>query len=218
MRLKRLQLAWSKGAAAAVALLIDRVRDACEDCRFGIRTAGLIPIETLVQDWHGCHDYAPTSFRAFRAFMSAVPIQPGLDVFVDIGCGKGRVLVLAAQYPFRRVIGVEIAQALATVAARHVARVRHRACTDVTVWNGPASEFPIPGDATIVYLFNPFHGRELVHVLEKLQRSLEASPRRLHVIFNNPPHLRKELASYPWLRARRQFSFEHECVIYEASL
>ena len=218
MRLKRLRRACSKGPRAAAALLVDRIRDAYEDCVHGMWTAGLIPIETLVPDWQGLHDYAPTSFRAFRAFMSAVPIEAGRDVFVDIGCGKGRVLILAAQYPFRRIIGVEIARPLAAAAVRHVARMRRAACGDVTVWNGRASQFPIPRDATVLYLFNPFHGRELRDVLERLRRSLEASPRRVHLIVNNPVHLWKELHAFPWLRARREFSFEHVCVIYEATL
>jgi SAM-dependent methyltransferase len=218
MRLTRLRRAWAKGPRAAAAVLIDRVRDACEDCARGMWTGGLIPIETLVPDWHGFHDYAPTSFRAFRALMSAVPIEAGRDVFVDIGCGKGRVLILAAQYPFRRVIGVEIARPLALAAVRHVAGMRRTVCTNVTVWNGRASQFPIPGDATVLYLFNPFHGRELTEVLQRVRRSLEASPRRLHLIVNNPVHLWKELHAFPWLRPCREFSFEHVCVIYEAIL
>lgn len=218
MRLKRLRHAWSKGPRTAVAVVIDRVRDACQDCAHAMWTGGLIPIETLVPDWHGFHDYAPTSYHAFRAFMSAVPIEAGRDVFVDIGCGKGRVLILAAQYPFRRIIGVEIARPLAMAAARHVARMRRKVCADVGVWTGRASEYPIPGDASVIYLFNPFHGRELTDLLQRLRCSLEASPRRLHVIFNNPVHLWKELHAHPWLHERHQFSFEHVCVIYEATL
>jgi SAM-dependent methyltransferase len=135
MRLKRLRRAWAKGARPAAAVIVDRARDAWHDCRLGIWTAGLIPIETLVEVWEGCHDYAPTSFRAFRAFMQSVPVEPDRDVFVDVGCGKGRVLVMAAQFPFRRVIGVEVSPTLAAAAAANVARVRRR-CDDVTVWTG----------------------------------------------------------------------------------
>jgi trans-aconitate methyltransferase len=215
MRLKRLRRAWSKGAGAAAAVIVDRVRDAWEDCRLGIRTAGLIPIETLVGTWDDCHDYAPTSFRAFRAFMDVVHVESGRDVFVDVGCGKGRVLVMAAQYPFRRIIGIEMSPALAAMASANVSRVRRR-CHDVAVWTGRASQFSFPDDASIVYFFNPFHGAELERVLDRLRQSVLAAPRRLQVVFNNPVHLVKELHRHPWLAERTRFAFEHDCVIFEA--
>lgn len=215
MRLKRLRRAWSRGAGAAAAVIVDRVRDAWEDCRLGIWTAGLIPIETLVQAWEGCHDYAPTSFRAFRAFMQAVPIERGRDVFVDIGCGKGRVLVMAAQYPFRRVIGIELSPELASMAAVNVARVKRR-CDDVTVWTGQASDFSFPDNASVVYFFNPFHGIELERVLDRLRQSIQAAPRLVRVVFNNPTHLLRQRHRYPWLVERARFVFEHDCVVYEA--
>jgi SAM-dependent methyltransferase len=44
------------------------------------------------------------------------------DVFVDLGCGEGRMLLEAARrYRFKRVVGVELSGQLAAVASRNVA-------------------------------------------------------------------------------------------------
>src|SRR5579864_6881023 len=110
--MKRLYNAFRKSPWLACKVVVDRAADWVEERRLNVHTAGLIPIETLMENWEGNHDYAPTSIRAFRVFLEHVDISPANDVLVDYGSGKGRVLVLAAHYPFRRVIGVEVAPAM----------------------------------------------------------------------------------------------------------
>ena len=56
------------------------------------RAAGLVPIETLVADWEGRHDYYPTSFATFARLLAHVPAEAYAGSFVDVGSGKGRVL------------------------------------------------------------------------------------------------------------------------------
>jgi hypothetical protein len=55
--------------------------------------------------------YEPSGWRSLRRILCAEDVSPG-DVFVDLGSGKGRVILEAAQYPFHHVIGVEIAPEL----------------------------------------------------------------------------------------------------------
>jgi tRNA1(Val) A37 N6-methylase TrmN6 len=43
--------------------------------------------------------------------MKAIPLS-SKDVFADMGCGKGRCLIMATQYEFRKVIGVEYNETL----------------------------------------------------------------------------------------------------------
>lgn len=216
--MKRFYKALKKSPLLAAKVAVDRVADYVQERRLGIRSGGLIPIETLMEDWEGNHDYAPTSIRAFRAFIGSVEIEAGRDVFVDYGCGMGRVLALAAEYPFRRVIGVEVSQKLAAAARRNLDNYRgERRCHDIEIWCGSAEDFELPADASVLYFANPFHGRVLVEVFERVRRSLEARPRRLRVIYNNPVHFLKLEGDYPWLEAKRRFSFEHDCIIYEST-
>jgi predicted RNA methylase len=125
--------------------------------------------------------YTASDWRALPAFLRAAPVRAD-DVFVDLGCGKGRVLIQAAAYPFARIIGVELDPDLAALARRNVTnRASHIAIesADVTTW-------AVPDDVTHVYLYNPFHGAVMDAALRRLRESLERSPRELHIGYFNP--------------------------------
>jgi SAM-dependent methyltransferase len=215
--MKRLVHAFRKSPWLACKVVVDRVADWKEERRLNIRTAGFIPIENLMEDWQGNHDYAPTSIAAFRAFMCSIELTPGRDALVDFGCGKGRVLVLAAQYPFARVIGVEVAPALAGAARTNSRRanlpIGH---PPIEIWQGSAEAFLLPSDASVIFLANPFRGRVLLGVLENIRTSLIEYPRRLQLIYYNPFRLKAMIHKFPWLIERQAFDLEKECVIYEA--
>ncbi len=219
MSLKRIRAAWRKGGARlAASVAIDRVHDYWWERRFGIDAAGLIPIEKLVAEWQGLHDYFPSSRRVFRQLMAHVDIRPGQDVFVDVGSGKGRALLMAAQYPFKRIVGIEISEALNQAARRNLARwAGSLACPDIDLWTGDAAECPIPSDATVVYFYNPFHGPTLHAVFEAIARSQALSPRPIWVLFNNIDHLRAIEPNFPWLKPVARPMFEHACGVYLAT-
>src|SRR5271166_6630819 len=60
--------------------------------------------------------YQPTDPALFHEMLESLNIDCREFVFVDIGSGKGRVLLMAADYPFQRVIGVELLPELHRVA------------------------------------------------------------------------------------------------------
>jgi SAM-dependent methyltransferase len=215
--MKRLYKAFQKSPWHGCKVVIDRGADWLEERRLNIRTFGLIPIETLVENWEGNHDYAPTSIRAFRTFMQHIDLSPGNDALVDYGCGKGRILVLAAHYPFRRIIGVEVAPAMVAAAKANLQRAKlplnH---PEIEIWSGSAEIFPVPRDVSTVFLFNPFRGRVLLGVLEHIRESLAKHPRKFRLIYNNPFRFKPIAHDFPWLKSRQTFGFENECIIYEA--
>jgi SAM-dependent methyltransferase len=84
---------------------------------------------------------------------------PG-DVFLDPGSGKGRAVLLAARYPFKRVIGVEFSESLTAIARRNMATFRARLrCHDVELVTADVVDYRIPDDVSVVYMFNLFHER-----------------------------------------------------------
>ncbi|MHC4981625.1 MAG: class I SAM-dependent methyltransferase [Planctomycetota bacterium] len=191
------------------------------DWRLGISTLGYIDRKELGYGSRECHFYAPTAYRDLKKALRLVPIRPGRDVFLDYGSGMGRVIVTAATYPFRAVIGVELSEQLNRVARKNLERARRKLmCRDVRIVCADAAAYAVPGDVTVVYLYNPFEGRLLTKVLENLRRSLEAAQRRLYLIFKNPVHLDKLCGVIPWLSARDQFKCVtgHRCVIYESTI
>jgi hypothetical protein len=108
-------------------------------------------------------------------------------VFVEFGCGKGRIVVDAARrYRFDRVIGVELSSELSTMARGVVARSGRLRCPDVMIENVDATAFTIPPAMSHGYLFNPFNGAIFQQVLDNIGRSLDEQPRRLRLIYVNP--------------------------------
>jgi SAM-dependent methyltransferase len=109
------------------------------------------------------------------------------DVFIDFGCGKGRVVHQAAKRRFRKVVGVEISPALAEVARELIEarKSRHR-CGEVEVVVADASEYRVPDDLTIAYFFHPFSGEILDAVLEHIISSIDRNPRRVSLIYAFP--------------------------------
>jgi len=78
--------------------------------------------------------------------------------FVDIGAGMGRAVLLAAELPFRQVVGVELHPALVRVARRNLSHWRRagRTRSSVRMVAGDAVDFAFPPGPCVAFLFNPF--------------------------------------------------------------
>ena len=107
------------------------------------------------------------------------------DTFLDIGCGVGRVVCGAAQYGFRRVIGLDIDPCMTELAGHNARRLRNRRCP-VEIVTGDATIFLIPDDVTIVFLYNPFQGATLAAVMRQLIESADRAPRAIRLAYANP--------------------------------
>jgi SAM-dependent methyltransferase len=111
------------------------------------------------------------------------------DVFLDLGSGKGRVVLQATQYRFARVIGVEISEDLTQIARRNAASCRLSArCGAIELVHSDALDYAIPDDVSVVYVFNPFRGSSFGAVLTRLEESVDRRPRALRVIYRNAVH------------------------------
>lgn len=119
------------------------------------------------------------------------------QVLLDIGCGAGRVVVGAMGRPFGRVIGIEIDPAFAELAARNVARRRGGRCRGEIVV-ADATEYEVPSDVTVVYLYNPFQGAVFARTLEQIIASHRAAPRELRLVYANPVEHDLVIGSGAW--------------------
>jgi SAM-dependent methyltransferase len=129
--------------------------------------------------------YQPTEESLFREMMNALPIAYERFTFIDIGSGKGRALLMAAEYPFRRIVGVELLPELHEIARENVGKVfsdRQRfelLCLD-------ARDYEFPPESSVIYLFNPLHEEGLMQLMRTLSQSLEQSPREVWIVYHNP--------------------------------
>jgi SAM-dependent methyltransferase len=115
---------------------------------------------------------------------------PKSATFVDFGAGKGRVLLLAAQYGFARVVGVEFAADLCRIARANVVTFLQRTglTTPIEIVDGDATHLPITSDQRVFFFFNPFAEPVMRTVMQNIEGSLTQFPRRAWVIYNTPAY------------------------------
>lgn len=136
--------------------------------------------------------YQPTEPTLFHEMLDAMANQMKLDfqqfTFVDLGSGKGRTLLMASSYPFRRIVGVELLPSLHEIARHNLDAYQSDAqrCFAIEALCGDATSFPFPDEPLVVYLFNPFPEAGLRRSIANLRRSLAAKPRAVFVLYHNP--------------------------------
>jgi 16S rRNA G966 N2-methylase RsmD len=128
--------------------------------------------------------YRPTSWVVLRELFRRLEVGPD-DVFLDVGSGMGRVVLMAARRPFKRVIGVEQNGEMTAVARRNVEAARGRlACRDVELVTADVLDWEVPDDVTVVYLYCPFPEQVLERFMERLLTSIDRCPRTVRLIYN----------------------------------
>ncbi len=156
-----------------------------------VETCGVIPLNklTLAGTAKSGFEYMPARPAGARRAIAALPLNNHADyTFVDLGSGKGRVLFLAAEYPFRRILGVEFAVELHHAAQKNIQRFRYfkKQCNNIESLNMDAAEFEFPNENLVIHLFNPFGGSVMEQVLANLAASLRRNPRHIIVTMLYP--------------------------------
>lgn len=160
--------------------------------------------------------YQPTEPALFKEMMARLEIDFPKFTFIDIGSGKGRVLLMAADYPFRRIIGIELLPALHRVAQENLTAYKSdsRQCFILDAVCGDARHFVFPTEPLVIYMFNPLPETGLMDVLTNLDHSLTQFPRTIYVLYHNPL-LESLLANYP---AFTKIAGTHQYSVFRAPL
>jgi hypothetical protein len=172
----------------------DRYLDKRFDRRFAVDTAGFLDLPELKSDPRFKHavNYGPTPRSVFFRMLRRLDVDYSSFVFIDFGCGKGKVLLLAAELPFKQIIGIELSSKLFRVAENNLRNyLGPRTCNAVQLVCMDASEYGIPEERAIYYFYNPFTAEVMTPVLENIRRSLAATPRETYVVYFN--HVLKSL-------------------------
>lgn len=178
-----------------------RYGDVDYDFDHGVDTTwATVPLRTRIREFLSGGQYQPSEPILFHQILHSLPVAPEGFLFIDLGSGKGRTLLMASDYPFRRIIGVELLDELNLVARQNIARYRceQQKCFAIEAHPGDAREFLFPHAPTVLYLFNPFPEHVLRTVLGNLHRSLIACSRPVFVAYHNLIQEQVFSAS-PWL-------------------
>ncbi len=176
----------------------------------GISTRGIVDV-----DHPDSYHYASMSYETIRDVLDFMSLEKD-DVFVDIGCGKGRVLSLAARHTVRKVIGVDLSKEFCEIARANAGRLRGRK-SPVEVHNSNAEKFDY-SEGTAFILFNPFGPSTLNAVLSKVHHDVRSRPVR--IAYANPVH-DDVFAGHTWLEQyerwdREKLGIEHSVSFYRS--
>jgi SAM-dependent methyltransferase len=127
-------------------------------------------------------DYVPTHPALFKRIVRTSGIDPSGFTFVDLGCGKGRVLIAAAQYPFKVIIGVEVDGSLCEIAKQNLKGWRQgRSDGRVEIIHADVRAFEWPRGNLFIFMYSPFRGSVFKSVADRITK-IAADPGRAVVI------------------------------------
>jgi SAM-dependent methyltransferase len=156
------------------------------DRRKGIETSRVITLDMLGLPTEDRIGYAPSGWRNLPSALRHIPVGED-DVFLDLGSGKGRIVLQAAAGPFKRVVGVEISAELNAISRANLEATRSRLrCQDVELIEADISTFRIPDDVTVVYAYNPVRGELFETAMQALLASYDRNPRQMHLLYRYP--------------------------------
>jgi SAM-dependent methyltransferase len=157
--------------------------------KYGINTTGTDDLKLLEEkgiDIDHSTIYMPVSYDLLEEICPH-PLKGGKNHFLDIGCGKGRALCVAAHYGFKKVTGLDFSKDLCIAAEENLA-ITQQKFTDLQykVIDNDAFYFGIPEDVDCIFMFNPFDDVIMSGVAENILESFEANPRTITLIYANP--------------------------------
>jgi SAM-dependent methyltransferase len=131
--------------------------------------------------------YSATKARPLWTLLRSLEL-PRSSGFVDFGAGKGRVLLIAAEYGFRKIVGVEFSPKLCEYARQNIEifKKRNPVPIEIDIVQSDVTTYPIQPDQEVFFMFNPFGEAVMAQVLANLRRSVEVAPRRIWLIYNTP--------------------------------
>ena len=192
------------------------------DTAYNVDTTGLVwgesldGVEASGSALYWATGYYGVSPSAFDDALRAMSLSWHEFTFIDIGCGKGRALLLALRYGWHAVLGIELSPELAEIARRNLrsfsAPWRHRDI-DARVATGDATVVDLPPGPLVLYLYHPFAAPVMTRFLEHVRRALAAGRRPIYLLYTNP-ELGSMLDQTPWLEKLwdRHFAMSNEDV------
>jgi SAM-dependent methyltransferase len=166
------------------------------DQRYSVDTSGLInaselrsghPHDAFNTAYYGM---APSRFRRVMQRWIADEGHPAIEnySFIDLGCGKGRAVLMASEFGFRQAIGVELHSSLAKIAEANIARwmAAGHITFPLKIVRQDAADFEFPSGACLLYLFHPFTAPVLSRVIERIESEFAGRSAQLDVIYFNP--------------------------------
>lgn len=161
------------------------------DSRFGTDTAGRVGVGALDipnNRLEHAQLYQAVDPEHLLGVLQGLRIAYERFVFIDLGCGKGRALLLASRLPFKEIVGVELSDVLCQIARRNLNFYQDplQRCKRLRVICQDAVNYQWPDENIVLFLYNPFDEELMRPVVANLERNLRARRKDVYVVYTNP--------------------------------
>jgi len=158
------------------------------DQKYSVDTAVIIdPSQYKIKskNWIYASRYEGIPPDKYELILSELEIKYSDFTFIDIGAGKGRAMLIASKFPFKKIIGVEFCKELVEIAESNIKIFPKEEikCVNISIHCLDAVEFEFPNTPLFLFLFNPFEIKVMEKFIHNLEMSYEQSPRRIIVIY-----------------------------------
>lgn len=166
--------------------------EATFDLRHRVDTGGIVTrkaLSTLMPCTGDTPGYRGVRPDVLMRCLEQLPLHTRDFSFVDCGSGKGRAMLIASMFPFKRLFGVEYCAEFNSIARQNWRKFRprsHRLCPDAEFITGDAGTFAFPSEPFVLFLYNPFGPTVMTQILTNLRGSLAMQPRRMYCVYVRP--------------------------------
>ena len=180
-----------KGFRETVKIFCLKINNRYFDWRYGIDTASGVSLRDLAimhPNKSDGNEYGTVPPYLLKKILDRVTCGQS-DVFLDFGSGKGRVLLIASQYKFQKIIGIEFSPELVDIALKNIAICKDYNNFDIDrikIINEDILDYKYNNDETVFYLFNPFSNIILEELCDQIMKSIHSKPRKVYIIYVNP--------------------------------
>ena len=149
-----------------------------------------------------CYVYDAAPWSAVPRVLRNLELDLRRFTFIDMGCGKGRMVLAASAFPFASVIGVEFSPPLCRIAEGNLAACRYlrRRARSTQIVECDATEFTIPITPCVFFFYNPFSFELLDVVIKNVIRTHQQSPREIYLILVGMSTICPQISLIPELK------------------
>ena len=132
--------------------------------------------------------YEASDPEFFRNAIKALPIDYQNFVFIDFGSGKGRAILLATEFPFKKIVGVELSEELHSIAEQNVRsfQANTSTCKHIQLLSMDVLGESLPNEPLVCYFGDPFGEPLMIEMLAMIERSMARTPREIFIVYYNP--------------------------------
>src|SRR4051812_27000389 len=162
----------------AFQLLLDEIKG---EKKYKLNTAGFDRVVAST-----AYSYMPSNYILLEELFTELNKYSHNGTFLDLGCGKGRAMMVAAHYNFKKIMGVELEKEYCNAIADSIPNIEKELSCKIDVICTDAGEYKIPNDVQTIFFYNPFKETVMEKVVQNLMESIINYNRPVFVIYLNP--------------------------------